>query len=198
MYPLNLNQTKPKNCLFFWKKSKVLYSGGCGGSAPPGPVKSMVSRGFSGPNGCYPPPPWKKINTPAQIPLDDIIFLFYNFVQVFLSQSRLNYHIQYVHSAVKPFPCTLCEKSYKRRNELQEFINNFSNFKKDKNVFAKYSMIFFEKDEICSRMFFLDLSKMSKTIFRGVVRPRPPFPPGSVKSMVSWRVLGPNGCWVPL
>ena len=140
-----------------------------------------------------PPPPWKKINTPAQIPLDDIIFLFYNFVQVFLSQSRLNYHIQYVHSAVKPFPCTLCEKSYKRRNELQEFINNFSNFKKDKNVFAKYSMIFFEKDEICSRMF-LDLSKMSKTIFRGVVRPRPPFPPGSVKSMVSWRVLGPNGC----
>ena len=38
----------------------------------------------------------------------------------FPSNARLNYHVQYVHSAVKPYSCDQCEKSYKRKAELQE------------------------------------------------------------------------------
>ena len=40
----------------------------------------------------------------------------------FPSNPRLNYHVQYVHSAVKPHSCDQCDKSYKRKAELQEHI----------------------------------------------------------------------------
>merc|ERR1712173_467423 len=40
--------------------------------------------------------------------------------KVFPSNARLNYHVQYVHSAYKPFPCTKCSKAYKRKAELLE------------------------------------------------------------------------------
>jgi len=40
--------------------------------------------------------------------------------KVFPSNARLNHHVQYVHSALKPFTCSQCDKSYKRKAELLE------------------------------------------------------------------------------
>ena len=56
-----------KSCLY--SSSTEAYSGG--GLSPPGPVKSIDFRGFSGPNGCWAPPPRKEKKfkpLPGQIP----------------------------------------------------------------------------------------------------------------------------------
>ena len=70
-------------------------------SPPPGPVKSIDSRGFSGPNGCW-APPWKEkkfkpppldkfLNTPLIIYVYKVVIFVWVSVCLFVRSARESY-----------------------------------------------------------------------------------------------------------